>query len=283
MTGNVANVEMAAAWDGDDGDEWARDWQRYDSAVADHHATLLAAAAVGASERVLDVGCGNGQATRDAARAASEGEALGVDLSSQMIDRARELAVAEGVANARFERADAQVHPFAASTYDAVISRFGSMFFADPVAAFSNIGAALRPGGRLVMIVWRPVAENEWLSGIFSALADGRDLPMPRNGAPGPAGLADPDQTRDRLAAAGFAGIDISAVDHPVRLGTNGDDAYDFFRQTGVVRGMTGGLDPAGRDRALGALHAMMTEHETADGVQFQSACWLVQARRPPP
>lgn len=148
----IANVEMAAAWDGDEGEEWARDWERYDRAVLDHHGALFDAATIGDDERVLDIGCGNGQSTRDAARAAGNGSAIGVDLSSRMVERARELAKLEGVTNVTFERVDAQVHPFDAAAYDVVISRFGAMFFADPASAFANIGAGLRPGGRLVMV-----------------------------------------------------------------------------------------------------------------------------------
>ena len=169
MTGPVANAEMAAAWDGDEGEGWARHWQRHDRLVSAYHEVLLAAAAVARSERVLDVGCGNGQTTRDAARSAADGRALGVDLSSPMLERARKLAGLEAVANVDFEQADAQVHPFAAASYDVVVSRFGVMFFADPVAAFANIGAALPPGGRMVVLAWRELADNEWLTAIRSA------------------------------------------------------------------------------------------------------------------
>jgi SAM-dependent methyltransferase len=101
-------------WDGDEGDDWARDWQRYDRAVAAYHAALVERARFARNDAVLDVGCGNGETTRAAARAASDGSALGVDLSTKMLERARELAANEGLTNARFERADAQVHDFGA-------------------------------------------------------------------------------------------------------------------------------------------------------------------------
>jgi SAM-dependent methyltransferase len=277
----LANVQMAAAWDGDEGEDWARDWERYDRAVRLHHQALLDAAAVGTAERVLDVGCGNGQSTRDAARAAAQGSALGVDLSSRMIARARELALAEGLGNAHFEQADAQVHTFDTAAYDVAVSRFGGMFFADPVAAFTNIGTAIRPGGRLVMVAWRPLADNEWLQCFFAALALGRDLPAPPPGAPGPFGLADPLANEAALAGAGFEAIEHTPVDAPVWLGADAEDAFAYFRTTGIVRGMTKDLDDAQRAQALDGLRAAMVAHDSGDGVRFGSGAWLITARRP--
>ncbi|HYH51201.1 MAG TPA: class I SAM-dependent methyltransferase [Acidimicrobiia bacterium] len=277
---HVANVEMAAAWDGEEGEDWARDWERYDRAVARYHGRLLEAAAVGVADRVLDVGCGNGQVTRDAARAASSGSARGVDLSSRMLERARALAEAEGVANAVFEQADAQIEPFAAGAYDLVLSRFGTMFFSDRVAAFTNLAGALRPGGGLAMVVWRAFADNEWLRCIVDALAAGRDLPTPPPDTPGPFGLADPEAIRATLGASGFRAVEITAVDEEVWVGADADDAFAFFRRSGVGRGLTQELDDEHKARAFDALRATVSDHDTGDGVRFGSAAWLVTARR---
>jgi SAM-dependent methyltransferase len=281
MAHPVANAEMADAWDGDEGEDWARDWAHYDRSVQSYHRALLAAASIGRADHVLDVGCGNGESTRDAARAASDGSALGVDLSSRMVERARDLAQASGVTNVHFERADAQVYPFDPARYDVALSRFGAMFFADPVAAFANIRAATRPGGRLVMVAWRGVGDNEWLRCVFDALAVGRDLPVPPLGAPGPFGLADPDKTRARLIEAGYESVELTPVDAPLWLGADSDDAFGFFRGNGVVRGMTQGLDEAQREAALNALRSTMDEHDTGEGVLFESGVWLITARRP--
>jgi SAM-dependent methyltransferase len=281
MVSTVANEEMAAAWDGDEGAEWARDWQRYDRAVVGYHRRLLDAAAVASDERVLDVGCGTGQTTRDAARAATSGSALGVDLSSKMLERAREQAEVEGVSNARFEQVDAQTHRFDLGAHDVALSRFGAMFFGDPVAAFTNVRTALRPGGRLVMVAWRGAADNEWLQCVFAALAAGRDLPVPPAGSAGPFGLADPDLARERLTEAGFDAVELTAVDEPFWLGADGQDAYEWFRGTGIVRGLTQDLGDAQRAQALDALRATMHAHDTGDGVRFGSGCWIITANRP--
>src|SRR5262249_7800652 len=149
------NAEQARAWDGDEGAYWAGNADRFDKAIAAYHGRFLAAAAIGRADRVLDIGCGTGQTPRDAARAAADGLTLGVDLSGQMSAPARRLAAEHGIANVRLEQADAQVSPFASASFDVAISRTGTMFFADPAAAFTNIARALRPGGRLVLLVWQ--------------------------------------------------------------------------------------------------------------------------------
>jgi SAM-dependent methyltransferase len=280
-TGTVVNREMAAAWDGEEGEDWAREWKRYDRASAGHHRVLLDAAAIGVSDHVLDIGCGNGQVSRDAARAAPAGSVVGVDLSSRMLERARALARQEGLGNVRFEQADAQVHAFEPGAYDVALSRFGVMFFADRVAAFANIGTALRPGGRLAMVAWRELGDNEWVHALLHALALGRRLPVPPPGSPGPFGLADAEGVDAALTAAGFDAVDITAVDRPVWLGADADDAFTFIRGSGFVRGMTQGLDGADRARALDAARAVIAAHDTGDGVRFGSGAWLIVARHP--
>src|SRR5262245_31211574 len=134
-TGRVdpANAEQSRAWNDDEGPYWVEHADDFDRAISEHHGRLLAAAAIEPAEHVLDIGCGNGQTTRDAARAARAGRALGVDLSAPMLDYARRRAAAEGVTNVAFEQADAQIHAFEKQAYDLVLSRAGAMFFADPV------------------------------------------------------------------------------------------------------------------------------------------------------
>ena len=143
----------------------------YDAEVRLHNEVLRRALGVQADEHVLDIGCGSGQITREAARMAQAGSALGVDISAPAIDRARDLAQAEEIHNVTFECADAQVCPFPRARFDLAMSRFGTMFFDDPGAAFENVGRALRPGGRLVMMVWQAAERNEWEVAIRQALA----------------------------------------------------------------------------------------------------------------
>jgi SAM-dependent methyltransferase len=273
------NAEQAGAWDGDEGAYWAGNADRFDEALAAYHDRFLAAAAIGRADQVLDIGCGTGQTTRDAARAAADGLALGVDLSGQMIALARRLAAEHGIANARFEQADAQIHPFPAASFDVAISRTGTMFFADPPAAFTNIGRALRPGGRLALLVWQGPQANEWIRELGGALAAGRDMPTPPPGAPGPFAQADPQAAQAVLAAAGFTQIEFDGLQEPMWFGTGADDAHRFV--LGMLGWMLHGLDDAGRSRALGNLRATVTAHDTGHGCLYQSAAWVIRATRP--
>jgi SAM-dependent methyltransferase len=240
---------------------------------------LLAVAAIGARDHVLDVGCGTGQTTRDAGRAASAGSALGVDLSSRMLDYARRRATEEGVANVTFTQADAQIHPFEAAAYDTAISRTAAMFFGDHAAAFTNIGLALRPGGRLILTTWQPLPGNEWIREISGALAPGRDLPAPPPDAPGPFSLSDPHRVRALLTTAGFADVELHGTTEGMWFGNDAPDAHRFV--LGLMGWMLEGLDDTSRARAIDALHTTLATHETADGVIFESATWTIQATRP--
>lgn len=278
----VANAEMAAAWDGEEGGSWARDWRSYDRSISRYQQVLAAATAITAGERVLDIGCGNGESSRAAAKAALPGSVLGIDLSKAMLERASDLCAAEGLTNVAFEHADAQTHPFEPGAYDVVISRFGGMFFSDRVTAFRNIHRATQTGGRLVMLAWQGLTRNEWMYEIRAALAAGRDLPTPPLGEAGPFGLADPDGVRVALEAAGYQQIAISSVEEPVFAGTDAEDAYRFFCGTGMVRGLLAELDDPSRTRALSSLRAVLDAHTTEQGVQLRAAAWLTTARRPP-
>jgi SAM-dependent methyltransferase len=276
----IANVEMAEAWDGEEGASWAENADRYDATGVAIWQRFLDADLIRAEDRVLDIGCGTGHSSRDVARLASSGSVLGIDLSSRMLALARERSAADGLTNAEFLQADAQVHPFEPEAFDIAISSFGVMFFADRDAAFGNIGRALGPGGRLALLVWRGFGQNEWLLALREALAAGRELPSPASGDPGPFGLADADGATECLAGAGFEDVVFTPIDEPVCLGADADDAYEFVSRLGLFRGMTDGLDEATRAEAVAKLRAMLTDHETADGVLLASAAWLITASK---
>ena len=273
-----SNAEQLRAWDGDQGAYWAAHAQHFDTAVAGYDRPFFAAAAITAGEQVLDIGCGTGQITLTAARSAASGSALGVDLSAEMIDVARRTAEREGVANARFAQADAQIHPFPEQAFDVVISRTGAMFFGDPVAAFTNIARATRPDGRLVLLVWQPFVRNEYIVDISTALAAGRDLPTPSPEAPGPFSMGDPARVRTVLTRAGFSTPDFDSLTEPMYFGRNPQDAYQFL--LGLAGWMLQGLDDHGRARALDALRASLEAHHTEQGVAYASAAWLITATR---
>jgi SAM-dependent methyltransferase len=187
----------------------------YDAELGLYDDVLRSAWGVGPGDHVVDIGCGAGRTTRQAARLAVGGSALGIDVSADAVARARELAREDGLRNISFECADAQVRRFPDGRFDLAISRFGTMFFGDPVAAFSNIGRALRPTGRLVMMVWRAEEHNEWAVAIDRILgADDRtaavDPTAPDPTAPDPTAL---DLAASDLAAPDLAAPDLTALD----------------------------------------------------------------------
>jgi len=275
-----ANAEQAAEWDGPAGAHRTRHAAVFDAEDRPHNERFRAAAAVAPQDRVLDIGCGTGQTTRDAARAAVAGSALGVDLSAQMLEHARRVSRAEGLRNVSFEQADAQLHPFPAGAFDVAISRFGSMFFADPVAAFGNIGRALRPGGRLVLMVWQAREHNEWSTTIRETIAGGADLPPPPATGPHPFSLADQDVASGILTAAGFTGVGFDDVREPLYYGPDADVAVEVVSGLRSTRDLLAGLDAAAAEAAVGRLRALLAAHQTSSGVLFDARSWIISARR---
>ena len=159
---SIANTAQAEHWNsGDAIEHWLRNQDRYDRMLQPFADLILQTAALQPGEQVLDVGCGYGATTLEAARRVAPGPVLGVDLSGPMLSVAKDRAAGSGLANVAFEHGDVQVYPFGPARFDAVISRFGVMFFEDPVAAFANIRSAVRPGGRLVFACWQPLANND--------------------------------------------------------------------------------------------------------------------------
>lgn len=274
----IVNVEQAAAWDGPSGAAWVAREQFQNAALAAHTDALFTAADVQTTDRVLDVGCGTGDTTRAAARRAPDGAAHGVDLSRAMLARARQRAEAAGLTNATFEQADAQVHDFGDERYDVLISRFGVMFFADPVAAFGNLRRATRPGGRLAMAVWQPVAGNEWVELPRAALALGRDLPPIAEDVPGPFGLAGPDRTRRLFVDAGWSDVHVDDVRVPYDFGADPESAARHASEIGILRTLLDGLDDAQSARAMEGLTEVLASHASRGRVLLDSRIWVVRA-----
>jgi SAM-dependent methyltransferase len=248
----------------------------YDAELRLHNELLRRACGVQAHEHVLDIGCGSGQTTCEAARLARAGSALGVDISAPAIERARELARARGIPNVAFERADAQVHRFPRDRFDLAMSRFGTMFFDDSVAAFANIGRALRPGGRLVMMVWQALERNEWQVAILRSLAS----VAAASAGPDPFSLADPPAVEEILTAARFADVTFTDVREPVCYGPDVAAALDWVRGFTCTSEILKRLDHAAAARALGRLRETLAAHMNDNVFWFNSRAWIITARR---
>ncbi|MFE8008868.1 class I SAM-dependent methyltransferase [Streptomyces sp. NPDC057418] len=278
--GRFANTAQAEAWNGYEGEQWARSQERWDAVNDGFNQPLLEAAAVSETDSVLDVGCGAGRTTRLAARRARRGQALGLDLSGPMLEKARDSARREGVDNVSFVQGDAQVHRFEAARFDKVISRYGMTFFSDPVAAFTNLHRALRPGGRLAFICAAEAETNEWLEALASLKGI---LPLGgfgRAGGPGMFSLTDPDRIRALLAAGGFTGVDAQRVEVPGNWGADAADAAAFLLDSGPGRHLLNQVGRPEQTEARQALTAALHRHEADGAVWLRSGSWLVTAAR---
>ena len=280
---SIVNTDQAEHWNsGEDLTHWITNQARYDRMNEPFSALILAAAELRPGRDVLDVGCGCGGTTLAAARVIAPGQAVGLDLSGPMLARARADAEAAGLRNAVFQQGDAQVHPLEAARFDAVISRFGTMFFADPVAAFANIRSATRPGGRLAFVCWQPLAAQQWLLVPGAALAE--HVPPPAGfgsgDGPGMFAFSDPDRPREILAAAGWRDIEITAEHASILVGGGGsiEDAVEFMRTGSMGRMMLAGADAGTFDRAVASVRAALAPYADADGVRLGAGVWLVQA-----
>jgi SAM-dependent methyltransferase len=282
---SIANTAQAEHWNtGEAVAHWVDNQARYDRMNAPFAAMILDAAGLRPGENVLDVGCGCGGTTLAAARLIAPGQAVGLDLSGPMLARARADAGAAGLGNAVFRQGDAQVHPLEPARFGTVLSRFGVMFFADPVAAFANIRSATRPAGRLVFVCWQPLAANQWLLVPGAALAE--HVPPADFGSgdgPGMFAFADPDRIRQILAAAGWRDVEITSEHASILVGGGGsiDDAVEFLRTGSMGRTMLAGADASTADRAIASVRAALSPYADADGVHLGAAVWLVQAVAP--
>jgi ubiquinone/menaquinone biosynthesis C-methylase UbiE len=275
---HTANVEQYELWNGDAGRRWAQQAARRDHVLAPVASALFEAARIRDGESVLDIACGCGATTLRAARdAGPTGSALGIDISQPMLGVARGRAGEQGVPNVSFEQADAQVHALDAAAYDIAISRFGTMFFADPRAAFANIARASRDRARLCLVTWQPLAANDWLTIPGAALL--RYATAPEQ-APGPGMFAqsDPIAVCDTLASAGYDAIRSIPVTVSLTVGADAADAASYLTASGPGRILLDTMPENERLAAMETLESALGQHAGADGVRLDAAIWVTTA-----
>ena len=252
----------------------------YDAELRLLNEVLRRAYGLGRDDDVLDIGCGTGQTTREAARQAPDGTVVGIDNSAEMIRRARQLTEADGLENVTFVHADAQYYPFSSESFDVVISRFGTMFFEDPLAAFANFAHAMRPGGRLVMMVWQAHERNEWSVALADALVGAVESVPPAGKGSDPFSLAERDTVMRTLGEAGFTDVKFTDVRQPVYYGRDVATALSWVRGFVCTNEVMRSLDRGSMERTLERLRDTLAAHAGADGIWFDARAWIVAARR---
>jgi SAM-dependent methyltransferase len=273
---NAAQVEY---WNGPGAARWVSQQEELDRSLEPFASALFARAELAANERVLDVGCGCGFTALAASDlVGSNGHVVGIDVSAPMLDRARERA--RGRANVSFALADATTHRFAGDA-DIVVSRFGVMFFADPVAAFANLRSALRPGGRIAFVAWRTVPENPWVNVPRDAVTPHvPPQPPPTPEDPGPFSFGDPVRIGRILRAANFSEVEITPFDADVVMSETGlEQAVAFAMTTGPSARMLVNATEDVRACVQEALRASLAPFVKEERVALDGATWVVAAR----
>lgn len=283
----TANDEAIQAWDGPLYDRFVRFRHIVTTGLAAHGDEALRLFPPAPGMRVLDVGCGFGDTTQQiAALVGPEGEAVGVDAASNFIDTARRETAEMGVVNAHFSVADVESEQLG-GPYDMAFSRFGTMFFANPVAALRNVRSAIAPGGRLVMVVWRRREDNEWMyraQTIVEKIVERPEEYDEPTCGPGPFSMAGADTTSDILLHAGFRDVDLYRCELPIVVGRDIDEAIELV----TALGPAGEILRLAGDRAAhlhgevnAALQAGLADFQGPDGMTARASTWIVSAVNP--
>ena len=275
------NQQQTEHWNGDESAHWVTHADRYDRQLAPFSDLLFDRLQLDDRQQLLDVGCGCGATTVAAARKVRQ--ATGADLSKPMLAVAARRAEVAAVNNAEFIVADVQTHRFSEAAFDRIISRFGVMFFDDPVGAFTNLHRALAPDGQLAFVIWQPLAANEWL--LVPGLAAAEHIALPDisgpTTGPGMFSLADQGRIQEILENAGFTNIEIEPTSPTITLGGGGtlDESVDFLLGTGIARALLDPAEPDTRAKAIDAVRHVLAEHfELNVSVRLSTGAWLVTA-----
>jgi SAM-dependent methyltransferase len=279
------NAQQVKDWNGRSGERWVEHQDWLDAMLAPFGGAAIEASGIAQGQHVVDIGCGAGTTSFALAdRVGPTGHVLGIDISEPLIDRARERATTR--TSVEFRLGDASRTPLPSAGFDLLFSRFGVMFFDDPVAAFWHLRSALRPGGRLAFACWRGAEENDWVRLPMGAIRDiVPPAPPPPLEAPGPFSFGDCGRVADILGAAGFSDIGIKPFDHEIVFGRGAtrsaaiEDAVHMASEVGPLSRVLADQPAAIRDRALDAVHAAFARRAKGDTVIIDGAAWIVTAR----
>lgn len=274
------NAPQIDYWNGPAGDRWARLADTQDLMIGGMGAAAMDACAIESGHAVLDIGCGSGSTTLDiAARVGPEGRVLGIDISTPMLEVAEARRRAAGIDTIAFENRDAATYSFAPAVFDRLYSRFGVMFFLDPVSAFRNIRPAAKAGARIAFCCWLARTENQWMDFPFNiALRHVPAPPPPAPGEPGPTAFADPDRVRGILAESGFGDIEMEVAEKPIILGPDTETAVERLVELGPTGRLLKDAPEETKAAIADDLRAEIGQFISGDGVTMQGRAWVVTA-----
>jgi SAM-dependent methyltransferase len=278
------NAEQISYWNEVSGPKWVELTDSINQQIEPLGRMAIDRAAPASGERVMDVGCGCGQTSLELGqRVDDSGVVTGLDISEPMLENARERARAAGASNVSFLRADAQTHAFAQAELDLIFSRFGVMFFDDPLAAFGNLFSALAPGGRLVFVCWQTIAKNPWMVVPAAAAAQHVQMPAPpAPDAPGPFAFADETRLCDIIEGAGFTDFGCEPIEERLQVGAGMDmDAIiRFLQQMGPAGAALRESTPEVIEKVTASMGEALAPYYKDGSLEMDSAVWLVTARR---
>ncbi|MBR1135996.1 MAG: methyltransferase domain-containing protein [Bradyrhizobium sp.] len=278
--GDDRNADQIAYWNGPGGQRWSDRQEAQDILLSPVSEILIARIAAKAGDRVLDIGCGcGGLAIALARQVAPGGSVLGIDISAPMLAQARQVAPVG--CPVEFVLADATVHPFTPASFDLLVSRFGVMFFADPVASFANMRKALKPGGRVVFACWREPKANPWMIAPLQAVyRHVPKLPEMAPEDPGPFAFASEARVSRILAEAGFRDVALEpqALSLDIAIGKGLDAAVQSAFEIGPASRALEGHSPETREAARQSVRDLLAQHQTGDSVTLPGSIWLVTA-----
>ena len=281
----LPNADQAEYWNSESGRRWIACQEALDQRFAPLTELLIDRAQVDCGACVVDVGCGTGATTLELAGAVgAHGSVLAVDISEPLLAVARRQVMQGGHANVRLVRGDAQTHRFERASYDLAVSRFGVMFFDDPVGAFRNLARALRPDGRLAFVCWAPLEDNPWFAVPLAVGVERLGPPEPRpRRAPGPLALSEQDYVDEILSAAGLADVRIEQVSIWLPGAASTREEAELASQVGLLARLLRerGADAAMRELLIGELADRLAPYLTADGMRLPARLNLVTAAAP--
>jgi SAM-dependent methyltransferase len=277
------NADQIAFWNGPAGQRWTDRQQAQDIMLAPVADILIDRAKAGVGERIVDVGCGCGATTIALAqKVGPAGHVFGIDVSAPMLGRARQLAP-KGLP-VDFELADATVYPFEPASADLLVSRFGVMFFAEPVLSFANMRRALRPSGRMAFACWREPRDNPWLMApLQAAYQHAPRLPQPGPDDPGPFSFASEQRVAGILGEAGFTAIEMERCDLSLDIATGRglEAAVETAVEIGPAARALEGQAPDVIAAATHSIREVLSPFASGQHVPLAASFWMVTARGP--